>query len=404
MKKILIVMNSFGLWGIEKALISLLNSIPENKYDVYLMLLENRLQLKGIPKYVKLLKAPFSIKTDTTDWLRSIVKCEAKRGKWINVTILFFWYLSFILFHNSKILKNFLLKKETLDFDYVFNFWYPSLINSIISEDLCICKKKYIRLHFDILSSLRDWSNNFIFRIKKLILKYRHRSIFKYDLIFCVSNEMRRKIESFYKSEYQNKKLKTLYNIIDKNKIIKLWEWKWFVDNFDWIRILSVWRLLYLKWFDIACNVCKWLVDKWYHIRWYIIGNGKEKDNLLELIKKNNLENYFILLWGIENPYPYFKWCDIYVQPSRSEAFCLALAEAKIFNKPIVTTKFPWASEQIKDGKTWLLVDVNVKNIENALESLIIDEDLRKILSNNLREEKNDKILNSSFSDLEQFL
>ena len=50
-----------------------------------------------------------------------------------------------------------------------------------------------------------------------------------------------------------------------------------------------------------------------------------------------------------ENPYPYIKKADIYVQPSRYEGKSIAIDEAKILKKPIVVTNFSTAKDQIEN-------------------------------------------------------
>ena len=52
-----------------------------------------------------------------------------------------------------------------------------------------------------------------------------------------------------------------------------------------------------------------------------------------------NLNNNIILLGNKNNPYPFFKDCDIYVQPSRHEGYCITLAEARIFKN----NEFYWS-------------------------------------------------------------
>ena len=39
--------------------------------------------------------------------------------------------------------------------------------------------------------------------------------------------------------------------------------------------------------------------------------------------------------------------CDVYVQPSRHEGYCITLAEAHCFTAPIVATAFSGAEEQL---------------------------------------------------------
>ena len=48
------------------------------------------------------------------------------------------------------------------------------------------------------------------------------------------------------------------------------------------------------------------------------------------------------------NPYPFYKECDIYVQTSRHEGFCITVAEAKVFDLPIIATDVVGVRDQLK--------------------------------------------------------
>jgi glycosyltransferase involved in cell wall biosynthesis len=120
------------------------------------------------------------------------------------------------------------------------------------------------------------------------------------------------------------------------------------------------------------------------------LGEGPSRKEYEKLIKEDNIQNKFILLGSDPNPYPYIDQCDIYVQPSRHEGYCLTLAEAKCLNKPIVTTNFTGAEEQIINENTGLIVNINEFEIYNAVKKLIINRDLCMKLSKNLTEENFD--------------
>ena len=88
------------------------------------------------------------------------------------------------------------------------------------------------------------------------------------------------------------------------------------------------------------------------------------------------------------NPYPYIQNADIYVQTSRQEGYCLTLAEARILNKPIVTTNFDVVHEQIVDGENGLIVDIDANSIAEGIIKLLNNNDLRNNLITNLNNEK----------------
>ncbi len=78
------------------------------------------------------------------------------------------------------------------------------------------------------------------------------------------------------------------------------------------------------------------------------------------------------------NPYPYFKYCDIYVQCSRHEGYVTTVTEAKLFDKPIITTDVSGAREQIIDGFNGEISNVNVNDIYSRIKKLIENPMIRE--------------------------
>ena len=64
-----------------------------------------------------------------------------------------------------------------------------------------------------------------------------------------------------------------------------------------------------------------------------------------------------VKLWGYQSdPAELIRQCHVYVQPSISEGFGLALVEAMGCGVPVIATAVGGAPEIIKDGETgWLL-------------------------------------------------
>jgi glycosyltransferase involved in cell wall biosynthesis len=158
--------------------------------------------------------------------------------------------------------------------------------------------------------------------------------------------------------------------------------------NKEKINIVSVGRLNYQKGFDIAIEACKQLKKDGYDFVWNILGEGEERGKLEKMIKEYHLEDMFILGGIKENPYPYIKQADIYVQPSRFEGKSIAIDEAKILNKPILVTNFSTAKDQINDQINGLIVDMNPECIYNGIKQLIDSDELRRKLSQNLSNEE----------------
>ena len=86
------------------------------------------------------------------------------------------------------------------------------------------------------------------------------------------------------------------------------------------------------------------------------------------------------------------KECDIYVQPSKPEGYCITLAEARCFNNPIITTNFTGANEQIINENTGLICEISEEEIYNAVKRLLDDNKL----FNNIKENLNNDIVDST--------
>jgi glycosyltransferase involved in cell wall biosynthesis len=78
--------------------------------------------------------------------------------------------------------------------------------------------------------------------------------------------------------------------------------------------------------------------------------------------------------------------CDIYVQPSRYEGKSIAIEEVKAFEKPIIATNFTTVRDQIDDGITGLIAEINAVSIAYKIKMLIESPELRKNLNDQLKE------------------
>ena len=159
-------------------------------------------------------------------------------------------------------------------------------------------------------------------------------------------------------------------------------------DNYTGLRILTIGRLANQKGYDIALEACKILKEKEIEFKWYSLGIGPLKEEIEKYINENNLENNFKLLGVKSNPYPFIKDCDIYVQTSRFEGFGIAIAEARMLNKPVVTTRFDAVYNQMKDRKNGLVVDMNSQGIVNGILELINNKKLTNEIISYLKTEK----------------
>ena len=151
-------------------------------------------------------------------------------------------------------------------------------------------------------------------------------------------------------------------------------------ENGREIRILSVGRLTAQKAYEISIEAMQLLKMQGQRARWYVLGEGEERTKLERRIRELGLEDDFILLGAAENPYPYMRQADIFVQASRFEGKSVAVMEAAILGKPILLSDRSGNREQIKDGVDGLLCELTPQAVCSALCRLIQDAALRERL------------------------
>ena len=174
-----------------------------------------------------------------------------------------------------------------------------------------------------------------------------------------------------------------------KSEIVSKADNKNYYEDFDGLKLLTVARICYPKAIDLIPEICKRLKVDGYKFRWYCVGWG-EIEKIKELIKSQDVEEYFKLLGSKNNAYDYMKNCDIYVQPSRYEGYVTTVTEAKCFNRPIVATNIEGIKEQIINDETGILVECNVDDLYKGIKKLLDNEELIDKLSVNLSKENID--------------
>lgn len=375
-KNLLFVINNLNCGGAEKALISLLETIDYTVYDVDLFLFKHEgIFFNKIPKQVNLLKEPIEYQYFDKSIKIAISQC-IKKGR-----------LDIALYrigagHIFKTEQN-KARCEQRVWKYLsrslrpLNKMYDVAIGYLEKNPIFFCidkvnaKKKIGFIHNDYEKLGMDF---------KIDLKY----FDALDSIVTVSEECANVLKRRFPMYKQ--KVEVMYNIVSPSIIAKLALEK-INMNYKEIKLVSVGRLDYQKGFDLAIEACKNLVNEGYKIKWLVIGEGEERSKLERQIKDKNLVGIFNLLGMKENPYPFIREADIYIQPSRFEGKSIAIDEAKILNKPIVVTNFSTAKDQIKNEQNGLIVEMDSVSIFLGVKQLIDNLELRNHLTDNLSQE-----------------
>jgi glycosyltransferase involved in cell wall biosynthesis len=298
------------------------------------------------------------------------------------------------------------IKKDSINQVFLKIFWVPfRYIFRLIIKDyekiiFSFIAKKMSKMQFDTIIAFQEgtatrlasfidhkkiaWVHSDYNEYQKIVGKNEKDYYDKYDSIICVSEFTRGSFLEHY-PELQEKTF-GIHNMINYSEIIKMSESDVILDDrftIDEFCIISIGRLSKIKQFDIIPEIAYELSNEGYLFRWYIIGDGEERDKILNNIRKYKLHNRVILLGEKDNPYPYIKKSDLVVITSKSEACPNVVNEAKILHIPIVTTDFGSVSEFLTNEVNALIVSKN--ELSNAMKKMIKKDDIYYTIKDNIK-------------------
>lgn len=379
MKKIFIMNHAMEIGGAEKALLGLLETIDTAKYSVDLFLMRHAGELmKYIPKKINLLPElpQYSVlAVSIVDALkkgqisvafgRFIGKEKAKQTvKRLHLSA----DNQVALEYSHKYTLKFMPFINDQEYDLAISFLTPHYFVA----DRVRAKKKIAWIHtdyscvdIDIESEQEMWS--------------------KYDHIISISQDVTNGfLEKF---PALKDKILMIENILPENYISQL------TDEFDvksempdngTIKLLSIGRFSFPKRFDEIPAICRVIKDSGVNVTWYLIGYGGDEQLIRKKIKEQKMEKEVIILGKKENPYPYIKACDFYVQPSRYEGKSIAVREAQLLGKAVIITDFQTASSQLKNGYDGIIVPMGIEECAKGILDLISNKDLQSKLVINM--------------------
>lgn len=347
MKELLIMAKSLGGGGSEVALIELINALPEEVYNITLVLLDSDNEYAyRLKKKVNIVQLTFN--SSFAKSLVSMYAFPAKVLKKLSVNS-FIPYYDFI----SNCVTNVFEKTYDVAIDF---YGYGSFVTAFLATKIQ-AKKKATWLHDEKLYWLKS------------VQKY----LCKYDKVYGVSQAV---VDVFCEEypQYGNK-ADVFYNVIDIEEIKRKAEQDEVVPFRDVFNIVTVGRLTEQKGYDIAVKAANILKKKKIDFAWYAIGSGRDEKTLKKLVATYNLEEQFVFLGRKDNPYPYMKNCymkncDLYVQPSRHEGYGLTIVEARVLGLPIVVSNIRPLAEQIQDGVNGYVAELSAEAMADKIEYL----------------------------------
>ncbi|MEY8676026.1 glycosyltransferase [Thomasclavelia cocleata] len=331
--KVAIVTNKMIIGGVEKALINLLK---KKKYgtdiDLYLFDVSGD-WMDNIPNYVNVVKVDSSVKK-----INLISYAKLKLSKKYPKKC----------FYSSKIYPI-----NNVKYDLAISYHAPCSMPVFYTIHNIKARNYILYIHGDVIKTKSN--TKFMYNIYK-----------KYNEIKCVSKDA----HIVFKKTFPQLKSVIEHNIIDIEEIKNLGSEPCSTIDNSCYSIVTVGRLSEEKGIDLAIECLEYLLLHNYKIKWYVIGEGEKRAELEKLIQEKNLEGWFTLIGQDDNPYKYMAKCDLYVQPSRHEGYCLTLAEALVLERKIVCTEFAGAFEQIEEGKNGYIVKFDKNSLANKISDI----------------------------------
>lgn len=379
MKKIIIVSHAMEIGGAERALLGLLNSFDYSKYQVDLFLMRQAGELlKFIPEKVNIL--PMNQAQYLAVPIRKLVAAHEIK--------MLYGRLKAKCLARRRIKKAGFKRDNQVELTYSHKYtWkYMDDINSNTEYDLAI---SFLTPHYICLEHVRAkkkvaWIHT-DYSIIDIDVETELSMWEAYDYIASISEKA---TEAFLKKfPTLQDKIIGIDNIVTNSMIEEQanGDIELELKKEECFNLLSIGRFVHAKNFDNVPLICQSILKSGIDVRWYLIGFGGDEQLIRERIKQYGMEERVVILGKKDNPYPYIKACDIYIQPSRYEGKAVTVREAQILHKPVIITDFPTAHSQVEDGYDGVIVPLDNKRCADEIVRVIKDKNLQNQLIENMK-------------------
>lgn len=329
MKKILIVNNNLDMGGIQTSLINLLWEI-HNAYDITLLLFsKSGALLKAVPENVKVI-SPCKCYS-----VLGLTKEELKKYPLLFLIKAFLLKYASVFSRRSAMKLLGVFQKRIKGYDSVIS--YSHLTNHKYFTNGCadfvldktVSNNKICLIHCDYFNSGSMTDKN-------------NAQYAAFDRIACCSDSVK---ERFLQgSAMDRSKVYTLRNFFDATIEKKAADCPYIYDD-SYINLVSVARVSAEKGIDRAITALA--NSKRTDIRYYVIGDGPKRNDLVSKVNAYGLKDQVFFLGVQENPYRYMVNADYLLVPSVHEAAPMVFDEAKILGLPVLTTNTTSAMEMV---------------------------------------------------------
>lgn len=331
-KKLLFSAYSLDVGGIETALVSLINYLAQ-KYDITLVLEKKQgIFLNQIDKSIKIVEYTPSY----------------SKFKLISKSINFYKRLKFKKTYENK-------------FDFACSYATYCKMASFVARTASTNNALWVH-------------NNYYYFFNRNDYKYKHffNSInaHKFKNVLFVSEEAKQQYIDRY--GIINENAVTCNNLIDYKKIIRLADEEISLKKEDnLVTFINVARHdEHQKRITRLIESANLLKQDNLKFRVLLVGAGNDTEGYKKLVEQNNLSENVIFVGKQANPYPYFKISDCVILTSDYEGYPVTYIEARVLNKPIITTDVSDSKMDI-ENKFGIVTKKNTRDVYIAMKDFI---------------------------------
>ncbi len=348
--KVLFVLPSLTIGGLERAQITLANALSKRGHDVTVVIYENDSILSSeLDENVK-----FIVKPPKKHPIMSRIPYVRNKfyddGMWEKRV-------------TAQKLHKYYIGDEKYDVEIGF---FRGMSIKIVSG--CISSKKIAWVHSDFTKST-GYMNQFN-DMREVFEAYKH-----FDHVVCVSNQA---LEGFKQTVGDTGNLVTIYNLLPIEQITAKSKEKPEViiphHNFN---IVLVGRLSdRVKGQKRLVEAVVRLQSEGLGIGLTLVGGGSDEEMLRMYIHEQNADGFVYMTGNQINPYPYIAQSDLLVCASYFEGYNLTVAEALILRIPVLSTRCTGPVEILDDGKYGMIVDNSTEGLMDGLRKMVTDKTL----------------------------
>ncbi|SCY84913.1 glycosyltransferase family 4 protein [Flavobacterium anhuiense] len=258
-------------------------------------------------------------------------------------------------------------KTQFIDFDK-----YDIIHSHTLRSDLYVYKWKnkikkakiLTTIHQDTFASFSIRYNRFISSIITLYWCYVQR---QFDGVVAISNQLKNKYNKLLSG-----KITTIYNGCDITEAKTQIEIENLIRQYKNHKYKVLGAYATITQGKGLLQIVK-VLDLLPDYVFVLIGEGPYLETIKSYVEKFKLSNQVLFIPYIEAPYSYLSLMDVYMMPSYSEGFGLAMVEAALAKKSIVCSNIPSFNEIFNSDEVCFFELDNLNSLRNSIKTAYLE-------------------------------